>query len=85
METSKSKIGKETKSRKIALSNQCNYTYQIQMNENYTKDTDGIVLHNVGNSSKIIGYAYTKKQFIELVYSHVTAILIIKNQPQCDN
>lgn len=71
MKTTKSQIEKATRSRKIARSNQCNYTYQISMNENYTKDTDENVLYNVGNRSERLGFASTKKQFIDLVYSHI--------------
>ena len=71
MKTSKTQIEKATISRKIAMTNQCNYTYQIKMNVNYTKDSDENVLYNVGNRSERIGYASTKKQFIELVYNHI--------------
>lgn len=71
MKTSKKAITEKIKSRKVSMSNQKNYTYQVSMNENYTKDTDENVLYNVGNSSTRIGYASTKKQFIELVYNHI--------------
>jgi hypothetical protein len=69
----KKEIISQTRSRKIARSNQSNYTYQIAMNENYTKDTDENVLYNIGNNSERIGFASTKKQFIELVFNHVNS------------
>lgn len=71
MKTTKKSILESTRTRKISMSNQCNYTYQIAMNENYTKDTEGNVLYNIGNRSERIGYASTKNQFIELVYNHI--------------
>lgn len=71
MKTTKKSILESTRTRKISMSNQCNYTYQIAMNENYTKDTEGNVLYNIGNRSERIGCASTKKQFIELVYNHI--------------
>lgn len=71
MKTSKNQIEKSTRSRKINMSNQSTYTYQIEMNENYTKDIDENVCYNIGNNSERIGYASTKKQFIELVYNHM--------------
>jgi hypothetical protein len=67
----KAEIKKATRGRKIARSKQCNYVYQVSMNENYTKDTDQNVLYNVGNRSEKIGYACTKSEFIDLVYNHV--------------
>lgn len=71
MKTTKKQIEMSTRSRRISMSNQCNYVYQISMNENYTKDTDENVLYSVGNKSERIGFASTKKQFIELVYNHI--------------
>lgn len=74
MKTSKNQIEKSTRSRKITRSNECNYTYQISMDGDYTKDSDFNVIYTIGNKSVRIGYASTKKKFIELVYNHINNI-----------
>jgi hypothetical protein len=73
MKTTKKEIEEKTRSRAISRSRQKNYTLQIAMNENYTKDTDENVLYNIANTSERIGFASTKKEFIELVYSHINS------------
>jgi hypothetical protein len=73
MKTTKKEIEEKTRSRAISRSSQKNYTFQVTMNENYTKDTDENVLYNIGNTSERIGFASTKKEFIELVYSHINS------------
>lgn len=72
--TTKKEITEKTTSRGIYSSNQKTYTYQVSMNENYTKDIDENVLYNIGNSSTRLGYATTKNQFIDLVYNHINRI-----------
>lgn len=71
MKTTKKQIETNTRGRAISMSNQKNYTYQIGMNENYTKDTDENVLHNIGSASHRIGYAHTKREFIDIVFAHM--------------
>jgi len=71
MKTLKKQISEKTRSRATSHSNQKTYTFQVSMNENYTKDMDGNVLYNIGNSSKQIGYATTRKEFVNLVYNNI--------------
>lgn len=71
MKTSKKQIEKATTSSRMTRSNYCTFTYPISKNESYTKDRDQNVLHNIGIESERIGYASTKKKFIELVHNHL--------------
>ena len=69
----KKQIIEKTRGTSISNSSAKNYTCQLEMHKNYTKDIDGNVLFNYGANSNRIGFATTKNEFITLVYSHINS------------